>query len=128
MNGYVNPFSISRSLPRGKGADTHCEQGGFGSSCAGKTARSMIAHDKLPHGRLLAYGGPLLAISSLLFFVQFYFLKFATDVLLLPPATVGVLFALVKLWDAASNPLVGSWSDRTRSRFGRRRPFLLGSL
>ena len=60
--------------------------------------------------------------------MQFYFLKFATDVLLLPPAVVGVLFALAKLWDAVSNPLVGSWSDRTRSRFGRRRPFLLGSL
>ncbi len=86
------------------------------------------AHDQLSLGKLLAYGGPVLGISYLLFFVQFYFLKFATDVLLLPPAIVGVLFGLIKLWDAASNPLVGSWSDRTRSRLGRRRPFLLGSL
>ena len=77
---------------------------------------------------LLAYGGPTLGVSYLLFFVQFYFLKYATDVLLLPPVAIGVLFALAKAWDAASNPLVGSWSDRSRSRFGRRRPFLLGSL
>ncbi len=77
---------------------------------------------------MLAYGGPVLGIAYLLFFVQFYFLKYATDVLLLPPVAVGVLFALAKLWDAVSNPWVGSWSDRTRSPLGRRRPFLLASL
>lgn len=78
--------------------------------------------------QLLAYGVPALALAYLLFFVQFYYLKFATDVLLLPPVAVGVLFAVAKLWDAISNPLVGSWSDRTRSRFGRRRPFLFAAL
>lgn len=89
----------------------------------------MTAHAKpLPATTLLSYGGPLFALAYLLFFVQFYFLKFATDVLLLPPAAVGALFAIAKVWDAASNPLVGSWSDRTRSRLGRRRPFLLGAL
>jgi GPH family glycoside/pentoside/hexuronide:cation symporter len=88
----------------------------------------MTLHAPMTAGKLLAYGGPIVGISYLLFFVQFYFLKFATDVLLLPPVIVGVLFAVAKLWDAASNPLVGSWSDRTRSGFGRRRPFLFGSL
>ncbi len=79
-------------------------------------------------GRLLAYGGPIFGLSYLLFFVQFYFLKFATDVLLLSPAIVGWLFALAKLWDAVSDPLVGGWSDRATSRFGRRRPFLVAAL
>jgi GPH family glycoside/pentoside/hexuronide:cation symporter len=87
-----------------------------------------MADTKVPAGKLLAYGGPIVGASYLLFFVQFYFLKFATDVLLLPPVAVGALFALVKMWDAASNPLIGSWSDRTRSRFGRRQPFLYGAL
>ena len=79
-------------------------------------------------GRLLAYGGPVLGLSYLLFFVQFYFLKYATDVLLLAPAVVGWLFGLAKLWDAVSDPVVGGWSDRTQSRFGRRLPFLVASL
>jgi len=82
----------------------------------------------MPVLRLIAYGAPVLGIAYMLFFIQFYFLKFATDVLLLPPAAVGVLFALAKVWDAISNPIVGSWSDRSRSRWGRRRPFLFGAL
>jgi GPH family glycoside/pentoside/hexuronide:cation symporter len=82
----------------------------------------------LPFATLLAYGAPFLGLSALLFFVQFYFLKFATDVLLLAPAVPGMLFAAAKLYDAISNPLVGSWSDRSRSRLGRRRPFLLVAL
>jgi Na+/melibiose symporter-like transporter len=77
---------------------------------------------------LAAYGVPSFAFAYLLFFVQFYFLKFATDVLLLAPAVVSVLFGLAKLWDGISGPLIGSWSDRLQSRFGRRRPFLLGAL
>jgi Na+/melibiose symporter-like transporter len=77
---------------------------------------------------MLLYGGPIVGLSFLLFFVQFYFLKFATDVLLLPPALVGGLFAVAKMWDAACNPIVGSWSDRTRSPMGRRRPFLFAAL
>jgi len=83
---------------------------------------------RLSSATLAAYGGPSFAFAYLLFFVQFYFLKYATDVLLLAPAVVSVLFGVAKLWDAVSCPLVGSWSDRLRSRWGRRRPFLVGSL
>ncbi len=84
--------------------------------------------EKTPIGRLLLYGGPILGVAYLLFFVQFYFLKFATDVLLLSPAIVGAIFAVAKLWDAVADPFVGSWSDRSRSRLGRRNPFLLAAL
>src|SRR5512147_2629542 len=83
---------------------------------------------KLATRSLIAYGGPGIALTYLLFFVQFYFLKYATDVLLLPPAVIGSLFAVAKVWDATASPLVGSWSDRVRGRFGRRRPFLFGAL
>jgi GPH family glycoside/pentoside/hexuronide:cation symporter len=87
-----------------------------------------VQHSRLSAGTLAAYGVPPLAVAYLLFFVQFYFLKFATDVLLMAPALVSVLFGLAKLWDGVSGPLIGSWSDRTRSRYGRRRPFLVAAL
>ncbi|HFC12973.1 MAG TPA: MFS transporter, partial [Anaerolineae bacterium] len=43
----------------------------------------------------------------------------------LPLALVGVLMTISSLWDAAIDPFIGHWSDTTRSRWGRRRPFLL---
>jgi Na+/melibiose symporter-like transporter len=87
-----------------------------------------LSQPRLSAGVLFAYGAPTLGIAYLLFFVQFYFLKFSTDVLLLPPAAVGLVFAAAKVWDAVSNPLVGGWSDRTRSPLGRRRPFMFAAL
>ena len=87
-----------------------------------------LSDRRVPTTQLLAYGMPVFGIAYLLFFLQFYFLKFATDVLLLSPVIVGLLFSLAKLWDGVNGPLIGSFSDRSRSRFGRRRPFLLVSL
>jgi GPH family glycoside/pentoside/hexuronide:cation symporter len=87
-----------------------------------------LSEDRVPNAQLLAYGVPVLGVSYMLFFLQFYFLKFATDVLLLSPAIVGVLFSVAKLWDGINGPLIGSFSDRSRSRFGRRRPFLFAAL
>ncbi len=83
---------------------------------------------RVPLTTVLAFGGPLFALSSTLFFVQFFFLKFATDVLLIAPVVVGTLFALGRVWDAVSDPIVGTWSDRTRLRLGRRRPWMLAAL
>jgi GPH family glycoside/pentoside/hexuronide:cation symporter len=76
---------------------------------------------------LLAYAAPLSGVAFYLFFVQFYFLKFATDVLLLPPA-ISLLFGAGRIWDAISDPLAGYWSDRTRTRWGRRRPWMLAGI
>lgn len=39
-------------------------------------------------------------------------------------ATIGLIFLLGRFWDVAADPLVGALSDRTRSRFGRRRPWI----
>lgn len=49
--------------------------------------------------------------------------------LLVSPALLGVAMAIFRLWDAFTDPLMGILSDRSRTRWGRRRPFILaGSL
>ena len=48
-----------------------------------------------------------------------------TDVFKLSPAAMGTLFLISRLIDAVSDPLIGSLADRTRSRRGRYRPWLL---
>ena len=42
----------------------------------------------------------------------------------IPLATLGLLFLAERLWGAAADPVIGILSDRTRSRFGRRRPWI----
>ncbi len=52
-------------------------------------------------------------------------LFFCTEILGMPPALAGLVVFLPKLWALVWDPIVGIWSDRTSSRLGRRRPFLL---
>ncbi len=82
----------------------------------------------MPLRDLVLYAGPIFGLTTTLFFVQFYFLKFAADVLLIAPGVVGAVFALGRVWDAISDPLVGRLSDRTHTRLGRRRPWMLAGI
>ncbi len=60
--------------------------------------------------------------------VGFFYLYFLTDILLIDPRLAGIIFLISKGWDAISDPIMGTISDRTRTRWGRRRPyFLIGS-
>ncbi len=60
--------------------------------------------------------------------IGLYLMKFSTDVLLIAPATMGTIFGLSRIWDAISDPVAGYMSDRTRSRMGRRRPWIAASM
>lgn len=64
-------------------------------------------------------GGGSFALISLLF------LNFLVTVEGISPAVAGVVVMIGKLWDAFIDPFLGMLSDRTRTRFGRRRIFLL---
>ncbi|MDV6319116.1 MFS transporter [Chromohalobacter sp. HP20-39] len=57
--------------------------------------------------------------------LSLYLMYFYTDVFGISPALVGTLFLVTRLWDAITDPIVGLMADRTRSRFGRLRPYLL---
>lgn len=50
---------------------------------------------------------------------------FYTDVFGLPAAAAGTMFLLTKIIDAITDPLMGAVADRTRSRFGKFRPYLI---
>jgi GPH family glycoside/pentoside/hexuronide:cation symporter len=87
-----------------------------------------VSAGRVGAGTLLAFGAPASGYAFTLLFIQFYFLKFATDVLLLAPLVGGALVGAGRLWDAVSDPLAGYWSDRTRTRLGRRRPWMLAAV
>ncbi|MDC0722242.1 MFS transporter [Nannocystis bainbridge] len=52
-------------------------------------------------------------------------LFYLTDTLGVAASLAGLAILIPRIWDIVTDPLVGAWSDRTRSRWGRRRPFLL---
>lgn len=64
-------------------------------------------------------GGGAFALTSLLF------LNFLVTIEGIPAALAGIIVMVGKFWDAIVDPTLGLITDRTRSRFGRRRIFLL---
>ena len=54
-----------------------------------------------------------------------YLLFFYTDIFGLPAAVVGTMFLITRIWDAVNDPIFGAIADRTHSRWGKFRPYLL---
>ncbi len=50
---------------------------------------------------------------------------FYTDILLIAPASASLLFLVARLWDAVNDPMMGSIADRTRTRYGKFKPYLM---
>ena len=66
-------------------------------------------------------------MSSSMFWKLFgaYLMIFYTDVFGISAAAVGTMFAVTRVWDSFFDPVVGAVADRTSSRWGRFRPYLL---
>lgn len=73
---------------------------------------------------LLAYSGPSIAISIMMMPLLVYIPPFYGQEVGLELGTVGLIFLLARAWDALIDPIVGFGSDRTKSRWGRRKPWI----
>ena len=80
--------------------------------------------EKVPLGRKLAYASPAFALAVVGIPVYVYIPKFYTDTVGIDIAYLALILFSVRLFDAVTDPLFGRWSDRTRTRFGRRRPYI----
>ena len=81
--------------------------------------------DRIPLLQLVAYGfGGIIPIA--LFNIAGQLMGLIGNISLgLSALWLGVILIIPRLWDAVSDPIVGHISDNYRSRWGRRRPFLL---
>jgi Na+/melibiose symporter-like transporter len=63
-----------------------------------------------------AYCAPVLWAGCAGMLTSIYLMKFSTDVLLVGPAAMGVIYGAGRIWDAISDPLAGHLSDRSTAR------------
>ena len=90
------------------------------------TAAAPVAQaDRLSVREKFGYG--LGDLASNLFWQMFaiFIAKFYTDVFLLSAAAMGTMLLLTRMGDAVIDPVIGAIADRTRTRWGRFRPYLL---
>ena len=80
---------------------------------------------KLPFKEKFFYGFGDLA--SVLYWQTFmlYLTYFYTDVFLIPAAAAATLFIVSRVWDGINDPMMGMIADRTNTRWGKFRPYLL---
>ena len=89
------------------------------------TKEKPIDREKLNFTTKLAYGagdmGPAITANLLVFYLLYFF----TNVAGLDAGLAGSILAIGKIGDAINDPVAGILSDRTRTRWGRRIPWML---
>jgi GPH family glycoside/pentoside/hexuronide:cation symporter len=84
-----------------------------------------MAVRRLSRRTKLAYGSGDIGFSLTTTIIGAFFAIFLTDVVGLSAGTAAAAILIGSTWDYINDPMMGHLSDRTRSRWGRRRPFLL---
>ncbi|MEA4945682.1 MAG: glycoside-pentoside-hexuronide (GPH):cation symporter [Propionicimonas sp.] len=86
---------------------------------------TSVSMPKASIWRKLGYAIGEIGYNGMWYVVSAFLLVFYTDVFLIPAATVSTFVLIIRLADAIVDPIAGSIADRTRTRFGRYRPYLI---
>ena len=81
--------------------------------------------EKIKLKEKIGYGFGDAASSMFWKIFSMYLMFFYTDVFGIAPAVVGTMFLVTRIWDSLNDPLIGIMADRTNSRWGKFRPYLL---
>lgn len=84
-----------------------------------------MSREKVPFLEKVSYGFG--DFASVLYWQTFmaYLLIFYTDVFGISAATAGTMFLVSRLWDGVNDPMIGVFADRTETRWGKFRPYIL---
>ncbi len=91
----------------------------------GGAAPRARSAERLTWREVLSYGGGSMASNLSWNMVAGFLILYYTDVAFIPAAAVGTIVLLTRIFDAVVDPAVGLLVDRTRTRFGKARPYVL---
>jgi len=83
------------------------------------------AQRSLPLTVQLGWATGEIGVATYIGTTMVFMLYFLTQAAAIPPVTAGLILLVPRIWDALIDPVIGTISDRTRSRMGRRRPFVI---
>lgn len=88
------------------------------------TKNEATGYEKLSLLTKISYGLGDLASQLVWTFVGSYLTIFYTDIVGLTPAIISMIMLVARVWDGINDPMLGAIAERTRSKFGRFRPYI----
>ncbi len=87
--------------------------------------KGTFKNDVIP---MINYSSANITTSGAGYVVSLYFLKFLTDVVGLKMELAGIVMGIAVIWDAITDPFMGIITDRTRSKYGKHRRYILWGM
>lgn len=84
-----------------------------------------MSSDRLPIWRRICYGCTDAGGNFTFSIISSYLTVFYTDIVGLTPLAISAIMLIARIWDAINDPMMGIIAERTNSRWGRYRPYLL---
>jgi len=84
-----------------------------------------VEDERLSIRQILSYGLPSFGTAMIMISVAIYLPNFYTDEVGVTAGMLSWVFLAGRIWDAVTDPFMGHLSDRTRTRWGRRRPYFV---
>ncbi|MFI3173094.1 MAG: glycoside-pentoside-hexuronide (GPH):cation symporter [Eubacteriales bacterium] len=81
--------------------------------------------NQVPKSERVAYAGGLLGQNMIYNFMAMYIMFFFTDLLSIPTQAATIIVIVASLWDAINDPMMGLITDKTRTKWGKFRPYML---
>ncbi|MCC8023471.1 MAG: glycoside-pentoside-hexuronide (GPH):cation symporter [Clostridiales bacterium] len=89
------------------------------------TTESLIDRKYLSKKDYIWFSAARFAASSITGMAQGYLLFFYTSIMGIPMLSVGTMFLVARIFDGLNDPIMGVLVDKTRTRWGKMRPYLI---